>query len=433
MKKILWILIGVQFISIQVKGQEGKVIEFTSDEVEAIFLEHNLELIAEKMNIPIAEAFLAQVKLWDNPNVSISNLNLWSTNKQREGEAEVIPPLFGSFGKNMEFSVELSQLIQTANKRGKLVRMEKVSKEMTIRQFEEFLRGLRAELRKTIAELVYLDAYFQVLNEESGSFSRLISTYERQVADGNVSRMELLRLQSALFDIENEKNEVEVERNAQQRVLKVLLCLEPDITIRIKPSDQKIFSPQQLSLSELIQTATDSRPDLKLQELETQYHEKSLVYERSQRVPDITLSVGYDRYGGVWKDFIGFGVNIDLPLFNRNQGNINMARISREQSMYRTQQHHNRVHNEIAEALNSYVLLYDFYRKIDENPLLHELDAMLDVYARNFLNRNISMLEYIDFMNTYRNNKQTWLNARKNLSVQCEELRYAVGELEIEN
>lgn len=428
MKRILWILIGVQFIFIQVKGQEEKVITLTSDGIEAIFLEHNLELIAEKMNIPLVEASLAQAKLWDNPTFSISNLNLWSTSKQREGETEVIPPLFGSFGRNREFSIELSQLIQTANKRGKLVNREKVSKEMSILQFEELLRGLKVELRKSIAELAYLDAYSHVLSEEAHSFSRLISTYERQVADGNVSRMELLRLQSALFDIENEKNEVEVERNAQQKALKVLLCLEPNITIRIENIDQEVFSPEELSLSELIQTAALSRPDLKLQELETKYHEKSLAYEKAQRVPDITLSAGYDRYGGVWKDFVGFGVSIDLPVFNRNQGNINMAKISREQSVHRTLQHHNLVRHEIAEALNNYTLLYNFYRKVDKNPILHELDAMLDVYARNFLSKNISMLEYIDFMDTYKNNKQTWLNARKNLLIQGEELWYAAGK-----
>ncbi len=43
------------------------------------------------------------------------------------------------------------------------------------------------------------------------------------------------------------------------------------------------------------------------------------------------------------------------------------------------------------------------------------------------MNRNISMLEYIDFMDAYKTNKQTMLNAGKKVNMQFEELQYTVG------
>ncbi len=393
-------------------AQESKIATLRPEEVEVIFLEQNLELIAEKLNISLADAAISQAKLWDNPNISVGDINFWTPKSQPA---------------TTQFSIELSQLIQTANKRGKLVNMEKISKEISIRQFEEVLRGLKAELRKSIHEMMYFNAYKDVLKNQTESLTRLINSYTRQVTQGNLPKSELLRLQSALFEVENEYNEIQTEWNAQQKTLKSLLNIDPYITIMIQNSTEIVHNPEELSLANLIQTATDFRPDLQQTKLQTQYFEKSIAYEKAQRVPDINISASYDRYGGVWRDFIGFGVSIDLPFLNRNQGNIKAARISRDQSQHIALQQQNLVQHEIAEAFNNYTLSYNFYKKMSENPLLQELDLMLEVYTKNLLNKNISMIEYIDFMDAYKNNKNTLLSTRKNVFNQFEELQYTVG------
>ena len=58
---------------------------------------------------------------------------------------------------------------------------------------------------------------------------------------------------------------------------------------------------------------------------------------------------------------------------------------------------------------------------------MSELDNMLNTYAKNLLNRNINMLEYIDFMEAYKDNKNTVLTGRKKVQLQFEELQYIVG------
>lgn len=425
MKKYLFLLCCV--LPLGIYAQMPQHLQLSAQEIEAIFLEQNLELIAEKMNIGIADAEIIQAKLWDNPELSISSVNLWSTKNQRDGEDVMIPPLFGSFAKNTQFSIELSQLIQTANKRSKLVNREKVSKEIAIQEFEEVLRGLKVELRKTISETSYSQAYLSVLNTELESLEKLIGAYDKQVKLGNISKNELLRLQSSALELESEINETQEELNEHLKTLKTLLNAEPGITIEIKNEDNQYISPDRLSLAELIEIARDNRPDIKRQNLQIKYHEKSLSYEKAQRIPDITVSAEYDRYGGVWKDFVGFGVSFDLPFLNRNQGSIKAARISRDQSQYLAQQQQNIAQHEIAEAYTNYTQAYGFYTKIKNNELITELDNMLAAYTKNLLNRNISMLEYIDFMEAYRTNKETILSSKKKLALSYEELQYTTG------
>jgi len=405
-------------------AQQKEILNLNLEQIESLFLTNNLELIATKYNISIADAAISQAKLWDNPSLSISDVNLWSTKSQRDAISDIAS---SSFVKNTEFSIELSQLIQTANKRGKLVRREKVSKEIAVQEFEEVLRGLKIELRKTVFEIQYSQFYLKILNNQQKSINQLVESYKKQVQQGNIARNELLRLQSSLLELENEINETQSDLNEQSKTLKILLNIPPLTDIYINDNQETGKAPDSLILSGLLDKAEEQRPDMKMYKLQTQLHQKSLDYEKSLRIPDLTISAAYDRYGGVWKDFIGLGVSIDLPFFNRNQGNIKAAKLNIEQSRYIEQQQQNTIRHEIVAAYNNYIYAYNFYKKINDDSLLPELDSMLEAYTKNLINRNISMLEYIDFMDAYRTNKQTILNARKKVNMQFEELQYTVG------
>ena len=384
-------------------------VTLTLEQIEAQFLQQNLQLIADRMNVDIADAAVAQAKLWDNPELSVSPVNVWSE------------------GKPKEYSAELSQLIQTANKRGKWVGMQKLSKEMTLQDFDNELRGLKVELRKSVYETEYLQTYQKTLTKEQQLFEQLIAAYQKQAAQGNIARNELLRLQSSLLALDNEANDVQTSLNEQLKILKTLLNIDPLVNIHIEKDTSNIHPIETLSFAMLWDMAQDSRPDVKRQQLEVQYNEKSLAYEKSMRIPDVTFSADYDRLGGVWPDFYGLGISFDLPVFNRNQGNIRAARINIDRSKYLSQQQINIAKNEIAEAFNNYTKAYLFYDKISHNEVLSELDNMLEVYMKNFLNKNISMLEFLDFMDTYKENQQTVLLSGKNLRTTFDDLQYAVG------
>lgn len=402
-------------------AQEFQVLKYTPVEIEALFLKQNLQLLAEKMNITLADAEIAQSRLWDNPQLSIGSMNLWSTAKQREElGAETFP-------RNTEFSIELSQLILTANKRNKLINSQKVSREITVLNFEDVLRGLKAELRKLIYETEYLQSYKDVLSVQQESLELLISAYKRQAELNNIAKNELLRLQSGLIELKNEINETEAALNEQQKNLKSLLNISPFYIIKVENTNFNYIDPNQVSLVSLLEKAHELRPDIKREQQQTLFYEKSLIYEKSQRIPDITLSASYDQYGGVWKDFIGFGISFDLPFLNRNQGNIKAAKINIEQNKLIALQLQNIAEHEITEAFYNYSRTYKFYEEIENNDLLTELDEMLGIYTKNFLNRNISMLEYLDFMESYKSNKQIVLLSRKNMYNSFVEFQYAVG------
>lgn len=427
MKKYLPVLFAFIFL-ITLSAQERQELILAPQEIESLFFRQNLQLLAAKYEIDIVEAAVVQAKVWENPSLSINNLSFWSSSDQREGTDEVIPPMFGGFGRNTQFSIELSQLIYTARKRSKLIEREKAMKEIVVLEFEDIIRTLKTELNKVINELYHLQSYNEILSKQEESLNRLITSYRKQVLENNIAKSELLRLESSLLELENEINETLISLHEQQCLINGLLNINPLTNIRVKKSAIEYPNPQNFTLAELFESAYESRPDFKAIQMQTDYHEKALKYEKAQRMPDISVSAVYDRYGGVWKDFSGIGVSIDLPFFNRNQGNIKVSEANMEQSKHLGQWQKNEMEHQIAEVFRNYTLLYDFHQKTVSNHLFSELDSMPDVYAKNFIARNISILEYIDFMNAYKNNKQIVLTTEKNLRNQWEELQYVSGK-----
>src|SRR5690606_16944225 len=94
-------------------------LKISQKEAEAVFLQHNFLLIAEKLNIERQKAALIQAKLWPNPQFSISEVNLWATDRQTGGEP-VSPPFWYRVGRNEQLAFQLKQFSQAAGQRRKL-------------------------------------------------------------------------------------------------------------------------------------------------------------------------------------------------------------------------------------------------------------------------------------------------------------------------
>ena len=177
----------------------------------------------------------------------------------------------------------------------------------------------------------------------------------------------------------------------------------------------------------LTDEALATRPDLETARLQSKYFEKDIIYQRSLAMPDVSLGIRYDRYGGVWKDFYGVGVGMQIPLFNRNKGAIKTARIQLRQNETLVEQEQTGIRNEVLESFQNYASTYEFLENNVKNPALEKLDEMVGTYTGNLLARNISLVEYMDFMNSYRTAKEQLLAAQKQLRLHFEQLQYAIG------
>jgi len=407
--------------------QHSDTVILTRQQAEKQFLERNISLLAEKLNIRQAEARILQARLWPNPQLTVDEVNLWATPAQLSMGQE-LPAMFDNgFGKNQQISAGLEQLIITAGKRKKLIALEEVSREMASAYFEELMRQLKIEFRNLLTELQYLQLYQEVFVRQISEVHQMRLAHERQVESGNINRADIVRLTALELELNDEYNELCRQTNSIQKELVVLMHFPAGTWIRLTTDDfvPEIASYEHLLVPELAERAR-RRPDLLLAQLSVVQAQKTYSYERAGAVPDLSLKAKYDRGGNFMYHFVGVGLGLDLPIFHRNQGNIRAARIGLEQARLREQDRTNQVEAEVREACRNLIAGIAFYKQIDPG-YEAELDKMLASYTRNFRNRHVGILEFLDFMQAYMDNKKIILTAKKSLNQAIEELKYAVG------
>lgn len=397
-------------------------------ESEHLFLENNLLLLAEQLNIDQAEARYLQSKLWPNPTLEIEEVNLWATDRQIAVLSDELPNFGnGSFGKYQQISASLEQLILTAGKRKKLMAIEEVSIEKSKQYFEELLRSLKLEFRNKLTELQYLQRKFDVYQNQTESLERLLHAYKNQLDQGHISKSEYIRLKALELEVKKERQSLEKELFETEKELKLLLNLPVSTKLEISLQDFEFYPSLELpNLSNFIETAKNNRPDYKLAALEEDYFNKLHRYEKSNRIPDLNLKVGYDRGGNILYNFVGFGVSFDLPVFDRNQGNIKEAKIGIDQSKLVKTHVEASLENEITTAFQSLQRSLNFLNEIDDT-YERDLDLVFESYTRNYTQRNINLLEFLDFFETYLENKEIILDAIKEVRDRTELLNFSVG------
>lgn len=425
MKKFLLFFVMVGF-GTHLNAQE--TLKISREEAETMFLQNNLQLISEKLNIESQKAEVIQAKLWPNPEFSISEINLWATNRQTGGQ-EVSPPYWGNFGRNKQVAFELNQLVQTAGKRKKLIALEQVDVSKAEQYFEDLLRGLKLELRNQLTNLQYIQQSIKVHQNLIDHISILTNAYKNQLEKGNISKAEYIRLKAQELEINKEILELTRESNEIQKELKLLLRTDATVSIEITNNgfikDTKAY--ENLFIDKVLEDSKENRPDYKLALLEEEYSNKLLSYEKAQRIPDMTFGVNYDRNGNTMLDFVGFGVSFDLPVFNRNKGNIKKAKLQIENAKVQKEQTVLTIENEIFLSYKSLQQAIDFIKDIEPN-YEKDLDLLLDNYTKNFTAKNVSMLEYFDFMDAYLENKKIILEAQKVVNQKAEEFNYSLGK-----
>jgi len=399
------------------------------EQSEALFLRENLLLIAEQLKITQSEALVIQAKKWPNPTLEIDEVNLWATKKQLGVFGDELQGFNGgNFGRNQQLSFAIEQLIQTTGKRKKLVALEQVSVEQSKQYLEELLRNLKIEFRNQLTTLQYLQSSKNIYQNQRRSIRQLTQAYQKQVEQGNVPQGEYIRLKALELEILKNLKELENEVNEAQKELKLLMRLPADsyLVITEEVDLHNLEQWQQLAVSSLTKQAKANRPDYQLAKLEESYFSHLYTYEKAQKIPDVTLKAGYDRGGNFMYNFVGFGLSMDLPFFNRNQGNIKHAKISQQYAQLQQQQTELTIENEILLSYQHLSNAIAFLEEIEED-YDRTLDKLLASYTRSFTDRNLSLIEYLDFVDAYLENKKIILDAAKEVKERAEELNYTLG------
>ena len=408
---LLFLLLAGKMCAQQVAGT------LTLKEAEQRFLERDLSLIAERYNIDMAQAQVLQAKLFENPVISLEQ-NVYN---RLNGK-------YFDFGKEGEAVVEIEQVIHLAGQRNKQVRLEKINKEIAEYQFEEVMRTLRQELNEKFVEVYFLSKSIAIYEKEVNSLQVLLGGMKIQQEKGNISLMEISRLESMLFSLRKEKNERENDLLTTRGELNLLLNLPEDTQVQLSLDEEVL---QQLDLSQLsfadLKAIINERPDQKIARSTVNASRANLKLQKSMAFPEFSVKGNYDRVGNFINDYFAIGVSLSVPIFNRNQGNIKAARFSIQQAGVQQEYAANRADMELFTAYTSLEKATQLYQSTNMD-LERNFEKLITGVNENFTRKNISLLEFIDYYDSYKETCIQLYEIKKNVFLAMENLNTVVGQ-----
>lgn len=394
---------------------------YSIQDLESSFITNNSALIASRFNISAAEAEIAQERVWQNPTFSVSEINLWKNNT-----AEELPPLIGKYGRHQQLSIELEQMIETAGKRSKRVALRRLDQKTAYYEYEELLRELKKDLRVAFYTLNKTQNQKKQLENIVGLFTQMNDQYKRQSASNNIRKADYYRVQTELIGLQKEQRTLEEEQNNALHELRILTGM-PDLNVEELQFSNLSASKSNHLPPDLLAIARDSNLNLLQQTNEIDKAKNQLALEKAERMPNVSVQLAYDRGGNIMQNFIGIGASIDIPIFNKNKGNIAAAKYKLSQQEAQR--------NEAEIKLEQNIRLLDNQLRKLEATLknwstkdLEEQEAMVKNYSKHLMNNEVTLMEFIDFVQSYREAYEAYLEVQEQYQIVYEELQYIVGK-----
>ena len=392
--------------------------EITMSQADSLFLHNNLEVLAARCNVSCADAEIAQAKLYANPVVSLQ-MNVYNRLNGR----------FFDFGKQSEQVVDIDQLIYIAGQHANVVRMAKAEKTVVLREFEELLRNLRGEMHKTFVQLYFAQCNIKMYQNEILSLSHVLDALMVQERKGNISKVETARIQALLLSLRQEQDDFMESKADLEGRLKLFLAIpadkRPTVVLDSCSIDRLLDVPGNLPA---IDSCLASRSDVLLAESNQQLAQAALKVERSKAWPEVHITGQYDRNAGYFPNYFTLGATVSVPLFNRNQGNISHAKASIDKSNLEYQNTLAKAQNEVEVAIENFRRNVSLMCSVRKDMGDTDLDRLFQSVNDNYRQRNISLLEFVDYYKTYKDTQLAVSSVKENTFLAVEELNRTLGK-----
>ncbi|MCF0049988.1 TolC family protein [Dyadobacter sp. LJ53] len=401
------------FLAAQLHAQD--TLRLSIKQADSLFLQNNLEILAEKYQIDIAKSVEIQDKLWNNPTFGVE---ISAYNPSRG---------FLDVGNNGQKAFTIQQLITRAGKRNKQVALDVESSRKSEYQFFDLIRTLKFELRQIFFESYYLEQTIALYDTQIASLNTTVNAFDKEYDRKNISLKEVVRLKALLFQLTNDRADILFELHDNQRDLRTLLNADRPVKSIVDSADVRRYQLNQYTADALKAKAMESRSDLKVSQSEVKQAELNYTLQKALAVPDIQLGAVYDHASNYVNNYIGVSATMDLPVFNRNQGNIKAAKSSISYFKTAETAKVNSVNNEVDAALQKVNVAEKAYQGV-EGQFSDQFQLLSKGMYDNFQKRNITLLEFIDFIETYNESIKEFNRLQADRIKVYEELNFVVGE-----
>jgi cobalt-zinc-cadmium efflux system outer membrane protein len=348
-------------------------------------IDKNLGLLAERYNLTIAEAKIATARLRPNPVFTLEAGHLNS----------LLPGGNAAEAGPNEYAVRTDFLLERGNKRQYRIEVAEQARAVAQMQLLNTVRQLVLDVQNAFLEVLLAEQTLALAQQNQASFKRIVQISTDRVRAGDLAQIELARTELAELQFNNAVIQAEAKlRIAKQRLQLLMGRLVPSDSFDVAGELRRDPSPS--SLEDLQRQALTSRPDyLALRRDQA----RSIAEVRSQIAQskvDYTIGAEYRRQQApAFGNLLGFFFSVPLPVFNRNQGEIERARQEQRQIEARVSALEADIRNQVSTAWQQYDAARVLVARI-ESDMLAKARRVLETMEYSYRSGAASLVEFLD-------------------------------------
>lgn len=395
--------------------QSHGAVRLTLDDAIQLAIQHNHNLKAAQTTILENQAQETTANLRPNPVISFGE-QYFPFFQPNEFSADYID-------NNAEFDVGLSYLFERGKKRQHRLQAAQDQTAVTRSQVADNERTLAFNVASQFFSVQLAESTLDLALQDQNSFQKTVDISQARYRAGDISEADYLKIELQFLQFQSDVSQAQLSK------VQALVGLRQLLGYQTVPEDFDVsadfdYAPVSVKLEDLQAKALQNRPDFRAAVQGVVAAKSQYELARANGKRDVTGAFTYAHTGGV--STADFSASWDLPIFDRNQGEIARTNYVINQAQ------------ELQMAASDQVMsdVLDAYENVRQN------DKVITLYRSGYLDaaqksRDITEYSYkrgaaslLDFLDAERSFRAAQLGYRQTLAAYLtavEQLRESVG------
>jgi cobalt-zinc-cadmium efflux system outer membrane protein len=366
-------------------------------------LQKNLDLLAAKFELPVAETRMITARLRPNPVVSVSSdhLDLLGTGYNALNN-----------GGPAEFSYRTDFVLERGAKREARIELAKRDQMIARWDVQNAARGVIFDAQSAFLDVLLAKENLQLAESNLKALQEIVKVNDTRVKSGDLAQVELSRSRVAALQFQAAVQQARIRLTEAKNRLQLLIgrtTLAPDFDV-VGQFRRDIPS---LTFEQLSERAITRRPDLEAIRAAQARSQADLRLQIAQGKVDYSIGSEYRRQQGIagTGNSLGFFFSTSLPVFNRNQGEIERARRESEQASARIRALDATIRNQLTSAWQRYESSRALLDQV-ESTMIDQAQQVRKTTEYSYRRGEATLVEFLDAQRAFNDTMQTYNEAR---------------------
>src|SRR5579871_5160459 len=406
-------LAATLWLPLAVQGQSATLI--TLDQAIDLALQHSHALKASRTLILQNQAQEITANLRPNPTLSADSQFIpFFSPQDFSGD---------NLNETQQFDIGLGYLFERGHKRQHRLQAARDQTAVTRAQVSDAERTLAFNVGQQFVSVLLAESTLDFAMQDLKGFQQTVDISEEQFRAGLIGEGDYLKIKLQLLQFQTDVSSARLAR------VQALVGLRELLGYDAVPADYDVigdlaYQPLHANLETLQAQALRERPDFRAAELGITAAKSQILLAKANAKVDVNGTYDFTHVSG--ENTASIFANFELPIFNRNQGEIARTNHALIQAKEQQQSASDTVLSDVANAYEA-VKSNDEVVQLYTSGYLKQAQDSRDISEYAYKRGAASLLDFLDAERSYRSTQLAYRQALASYMTALEQLKEALG------